>query len=96
MKRNPVKVFVLVIMPLITGGALSGLLSRFGIRIPGGLQKMFGGGAGMGRGRDGGMQFERSSYKSEGPLGGGLGGIGSALGGMGGIGGAMRMAKMFM
>jgi hypothetical protein len=95
MKRHPMKVFVLVIMPLITGGALSGLLSKFGIRLPGGMEKMFGGGAGLGRGRDGGMQFERSSYRSEGPLGG-LGGIGSAMGGLGGIGGAMSLAKMFM
>jgi len=98
MKRNPIKVFVLVIMPLVTGGALSGLLGRFGIRLPGGLQKMFGGAAGIGRGRDGGMQFERSSYRGEGPLGGmgGLGGIGSAMGGLGGLGGAMSLAKMFM
>ena len=81
---------MLVIMPLVTGGALSGLLSRFGIRLPGGLQRMFGGGAtGIGRGRDGGMQFERSSYRSEGPLGG-MGG------GLGGLGGAMSLAKMFM
>ncbi|TVY28893.1 hypothetical protein LHYA1_G001680 [Lachnellula hyalina] len=95
MKRNPIKVFVLVIMPLVTGGALSGLLGRFGIRLPGGLDKMFGGGAGIGRGREGGMQFERSSYRSEGPLGG-MGGIGSAMGGLGGLGGAMSLAKMFM
>ncbi|TVY33129.1 hypothetical protein LSUB1_G007585 [Lachnellula subtilissima] len=95
MKRNPIKVFVLVIMPLVTGGALSGLLGRFGIRLPGGLEKMFGGGAGIGRGREGGTQFERSSYRSEGPLGG-MGGIGSAMGGLGGLGGAMSLAKMFM
>lgn len=95
MKRNPIKVFVLVIMPLVTGGALSGLLGRFGIRLPGGLEKMFGGGAGIGRGREGGMQYERSSYRGEGPLGG-MGGIGSAMGGLGGIGGAMSLAKMFM
>ncbi|TVY51563.1 hypothetical protein LSUE1_G010114, partial [Lachnellula suecica] len=98
MKRHPMKVFVLVIMPLITGGALSGLLSKFGIRLPGGMEKMFGGGAGVGRGHNGGMQFERSSYRSEGPLGGmgGMGGIASAVGGLGGIGGAMSLAKMFM
>jgi len=86
---------VLVIMPLITGGALSGLLAKFGIRLPGGLQKMFGGGQGIGRGRDGGMPFERNSYRGEGPLGG-MGGIGSAMGGLGGLGGAMSLAKMFM
>lgn len=96
MKRHPMKVFVLVIMPLITGGALTGLLSKFGIRLPGGLDRMFGGGGSsfggtsVGRGRGGGLQFERS--KVEGPLGA-LGGLG---GGMGAVGGAMNLAKMFM
>jgi len=102
LKKHPMKVFVLVIMPLITGGALTGLLAKFGIRLPGGIGKMFGGagggmgGMGVGRGAGGHMQFERS--RVEGPLGG-LGGIGSAiggLGGLGGLGGAMSLAKMFM
>ena len=48
-RRNPVKVFVMVIMPLLTGGALTGVLKRFGIRLPPG---MFGS---AGRGRGGGM-----------------------------------------
>jgi len=96
---------MLVIMPLITGGALTGLLAKFGIRLPGGIEKMFGaaaggsmgGGYGVGRGNGGHMQFERT--KVEGPLGGlgGLGeGIGSMVGGLGGIGGAVSLAKMFM
>lgn len=92
------KVFMLVIMPLITGGALTGLLARFGIRLPGGLEKMFGGAAGrggygVGRGPGGSMQFERS--KVEGPMGA-LGGLGNLAAGMGGVGGAMNIAKMFM
>ncbi|KAI1132306.1 hypothetical protein F5Y10DRAFT_218966 [Nemania abortiva] len=41
-KRHPVKVFVLVIMPLITGGALTALLARFGLRLPAGIQRMLG------------------------------------------------------
>ncbi|KAE9381319.1 hypothetical protein N431DRAFT_457919 [Stipitochalara longipes BDJ] len=102
LKKHPMKVFMLVIMPLITGGALTGLLAKFGIRLPGGIEKMFGatrGGSeyGVGRGSGGSMQFERT--KVEGPLGalGGLGsGIGSVVGGMGGIGGAVSLAKMFM
>jgi hypothetical protein len=104
MKKHPMKVFVLVIMPLITGGALTGLLAKFGLRLPAGIEKMFGaaGGSGMGVGRGAGghMQFERT--KVEGPLGamGGLGnlagGVGSVVGGMGGIGGAVSLAKMFM
>lgn len=83
------KVFVLVIMPLITGGALSGLLARFGIRLPRGLDRMFPGsrGTSISRSPGGGLQFERS--KVEGPLG--------ALGGLaGGAGGLMSLAKMFM
>jgi len=81
---------------------LTGLLAKFGLRLPGGIEKMFGaagggGGYGVGRGAGGSMQFERT--KVEGPLGGlgGLGsGIGSVVGGMGGIGGAVSLAKMFM
>jgi hypothetical protein len=98
MKKNPVKVFVLVIMPLITGGALTTLLSRFGIRLPHGIEKIIramgggGGGAtmGVGRGRNGELQFERERY--EGPLGG----MGAAVGAMGGASGLISMAKMFM
>ena len=52
MKKHPMKVFILVVMPLITGGALTGLLAKFGIRLPGGIEKMFGmaGGGGVGSG----------------------------------------------
>lgn len=84
MKKNPVKVFMLVIMPLITGGALTQLLSRFGIRLPVGLERMFGGRGGRS------MEFERTSM--EGPLSaiGGLSNLGSLAGGLGGV------AKMFM
>ena len=85
MKKNPMKVFMLVIMPLITGGALTGLLSRFGIRLPAGLDRMFGGARGSRS-----MEFERTSV--EGPLAalGGLSNLGSLAGGIGGV------AKMFM
>ncbi|KAI1202168.1 hypothetical protein F5X97DRAFT_288156 [Nemania serpens] len=41
-KRHPLKVFMLVIMPLITGGALTALLARFGLRLPAGIQRMLG------------------------------------------------------
>jgi hypothetical protein len=41
-KRHPMKVFMLVIMPLITGGALTALLARFGLRLPPGLERMLG------------------------------------------------------
>lgn len=41
-KRHPWKVFFLVVMPLITTGALGALLARFGLRIPAGLERMLG------------------------------------------------------
>ncbi|AEO53837.1 hypothetical protein MYCTH_105966 [Thermothelomyces thermophilus ATCC 42464] len=41
-KRHPVKVFMLVLMPLITGGALTALLARFGLRLPPFLERMLG------------------------------------------------------
>ncbi|RDW77067.1 hypothetical protein BP6252_05120 [Coleophoma cylindrospora] len=95
MKRHPMKVFMLVIMPLITGGALTGLLQRFGIRLPGGLERMLGmSSSGMGRygsverlGRDGhgDLQWERSRVTGDG-----------VRGLMEGAGGLMSMAKMFM
>ncbi len=44
-KHHPVKVFMLVIMPLLTGGALTALLARFGLRMPAGLERMMGMGA---------------------------------------------------
>lgn len=41
-RRHPVKLFVMVVMPLITGGALGKVLRQFGIRIPAGLGRMGG------------------------------------------------------
>ncbi|KFG86690.1 hypothetical protein MANI_023590 [Metarhizium anisopliae] len=41
-KRHPWKVFFLVVMPLVTTGALAGLLARFGLRIPPSLERMMG------------------------------------------------------
>ncbi|KAL7936291.1 hypothetical protein V8C35DRAFT_297415 [Trichoderma chlorosporum] len=41
-KRHPWKVFFLVIVPLVTGGALTALLARFGLRIPPSLERMLG------------------------------------------------------
>jgi hypothetical protein len=36
------KVFMLVLMPLLTGGALTALLARFGLRLPPFLERMLG------------------------------------------------------
>ncbi|KAJ2899544.1 hypothetical protein MKZ38_002977 [Zalerion maritima] len=41
-KRHPLKVFMLVIMPLITTGALAGLLAKFGLRLPRSIERMMG------------------------------------------------------
>ncbi|TQV99870.1 hypothetical protein IF1G_02085 [Cordyceps javanica] len=41
-KRHPWKVFFKVIMPLVTGGALTALLARFGLRIPPSLERALG------------------------------------------------------
>lgn len=84
MKKNPLKVFMLVIMPLITGGALTTLLARFGVRLPAGLDRMFGGRGGRG------MEFERTSV--EGPLAA-IGGLSNLAGGLGGV---ANVAKMFL
>lgn len=42
-RRHPVKLFFLVIMPLLTGGALHNILRQFGIRLPAGLSSMMSG-----------------------------------------------------
>lgn len=44
-KRHPIKVFTLVVLPLLTGGALTALLARFGLRLPPSLERMLGLGA---------------------------------------------------
>lgn len=44
-KRHPIKVFTLVVLPLLTGGALTALLARFGLRLPPSLERMLGMGA---------------------------------------------------
>ncbi|KAI9800590.1 MAG: hypothetical protein M1833_003248 [Piccolia ochrophora] len=81
-RRHPVKMFFMVIMPLISGGALAGVLKTLGIRLPRGMVgDMLGG-------RRGGFDDEFSSIGS----GSGL----SNLGGGGGISSALKVVKMFM
>lgn len=41
-KRHPMKVVMLVLMPLLTGGALTALLARFGLRLPPSIERMLG------------------------------------------------------
>ena len=96
---------MLVIMPLITGGALTGLLHKFGIRLPAGMEKLFGGNQVNGgeRGVSGGKResvYERTRIRGERSAGGaaleGLGTMASLANNMGGVSSAMSLAKMFM
>jgi hypothetical protein len=95
MRRHPFKVFILVIMPLLTGGALTKILSQFGVRLPRGLENLVGGSGS--RGGVGGYQKER--YYARG--GARDFGSGTSLPGMGGgmgenLQGLLKVAKMFM
>lgn len=54
-RRHPIKVFLLVIMPLLTSGVLQKLLSMIGLRLPKGIFGDLGNtlGGGRGQGMDG-------------------------------------------
>ncbi|KAI4598602.1 hypothetical protein KJ359_003015 [Pestalotiopsis sp. 9143b] len=71
-KKHPMKVFMLVIMPLITGGALTALLARFGLRLPPGLERMLGIAARAGGGGSAGLVGEAVRMAS------GMGGSGTS------------------
>lgn len=90
MRRHPLRVFLLVIMPLITGGALAKLLAQFGIRLPRSLQSMVGSNP---------YRSETDRYYARGGARDFTGG--TALPGMGGgvgqsISSLMGIAKMFV
>jgi hypothetical protein len=88
MRRNPMKVFMLVIMPLLTGGVLTKMLGMAGIRLPGGLENMMGGGQRRMFARGGARDFEGGTS-----LPGMMGGIGSVAESLGPV---MNIAKMFI
>ncbi|KAH6691519.1 hypothetical protein F5X68DRAFT_65861 [Plectosphaerella plurivora] len=73
LKENPLKVVMLVIVPLITSGLLTGLLARFGLRLPAGVEKMMGLGARAAGGDTGGLMGEavKMATRSFGPGGSG-------------------------
>jgi hypothetical protein len=73
-KRHPVKVFMLVLMPLVTGGALTALLARFGLRLPAYVERMLGMAARAGSGDSLGLVGEAVKMVSNGVGGGGSGG----------------------
>ncbi|KAI5853666.1 hypothetical protein GGS23DRAFT_502778 [Durotheca rogersii] len=72
-KRHPIKVFMLVIMPLVTGGALTALLARFGMRLPPFIERMLGVAARAGSGGSAGLVGEAVRMVSRGGSGGGSG-----------------------
>lgn len=53
-RRNPMKVFMMVIVPLLTSGVLPKLLAMIGIRLPAAITKALGGSVGKSQGGDGG------------------------------------------
>lgn len=58
-RKHPIKVFLLVIVPLLTSGVLPKLLAMVGLRLPHGVASALGGGPGPGAramGGGGGMQ----------------------------------------
>lgn len=84
--RHPVKVFVLVVMPLITGGALHNILKRFGIRLPASVSSAMGG-----------IASERNAYERYGgDFYGGRRENYSNLGGGGALHSIMKIAQMLI
>lgn len=71
---------MLVVMPLITGGALTTLLKKFGLRLPAGVSRMMSG-----------FEGERGGFG-----GGRREGFGNFGGGGGGIQSIMKIAQMFI
>jgi hypothetical protein len=85
---------MLVILPLITGGALHKLLATMGIRLPANIERMMGG-----MGRQGGMMRETERFYARGGArdfdgGTNLPGMGGGVGNS--IGGLMNIAKAFI
>ncbi|KAF6830808.1 hypothetical protein CPLU01_07135 [Colletotrichum plurivorum] len=76
-KRHPYKVVALVLMPLITGGFLTALLARFGLRLPPGIERMIGIGAKAASGDSVGLVGEAMRMATSAGLGGSRGGAGS-------------------
>ncbi|KAH7170656.1 hypothetical protein EDB81DRAFT_174778 [Dactylonectria macrodidyma] len=102
-KRHPWKVFFMVIMPLITGGFLTALLARFGLRIPPSIERMMSTASKAASGNSAGLVGDAVRMASGGFGGGsssssrdgGFGIGGGSNNGWGG-GGLADMAKKFM
>jgi hypothetical protein len=70
---------MLVLMPLITGGALTALLARFGLRLPKYLERMLGLAAKAGTGDSIGLVGEAVKMVSGGGVGMGMAGAGARM-----------------
>jgi len=88
MRTHPMKVFMLVIMPLLTGGALTKMLAMAGVRLPSGLEGMMGGEQERTYARGGARDFEGQSNLPG--MMGGIGGVAQTLGPV------MNIAKNFL
>ncbi|KAK4190582.1 hypothetical protein QBC35DRAFT_75231 [Podospora australis] len=96
-KRHPLKVFMVIIMPLVTGGFLTALLAKVGIRLPKFVERMLGMAAKASTGDSIGLVGEAVKMVSGSGGGGGKrggGGIGGILGGGGGSGGGLGGAAV--
>ncbi|EAA36414.1 hypothetical protein NCU02519 [Neurospora crassa OR74A] len=91
-QRHPMKVFMLAIMPLITGGALTGLLAKLGIRLPKIVDRLLALAAKYSAGDSLGAVGEVARLARDGiGLGGGYGGAGGSSRSGGGAGTAAAM-----
>lgn len=82
-RKHPVKVFFLVILPLLTSGVLVKLLAMVGLRLPHGVASALGGAGAGGAARGfGGME-------------GAMGGVGGGKGLSESVSGLVSLAKMF-
>ena len=109
MKTHPLKVFVLVIMPLITGGVLTSMLARFGIRLPHVVEKFIAKISGKPTYKDflgvgmsvmgtsvGKDRYGQPQFERKRGGGGPLDSFGGVSGVLDGVGGIMSVAKMFI
>lgn len=87
-RRHPYKVFLLVIMPLISGGVLHSIARQFGIRLPDFLK-------GSAATRGGGGYYGSQGY-GESDFGRNVGNIADLAGNIGSIGSVMKLASSFM
>ncbi|KAM0332042.1 hypothetical protein ACHAQA_002311 [Verticillium albo-atrum] len=88
LKKNPGKVVMLVLMPLLTGGFLTALLAKFGLRLPPSVERMIGMGARAAGGDSIGMMGEAVRMAS-----GSFGGDGGKVNIQRGMGNGMQWEK---